>query len=108
MAHWPELEAVDLKNQVLIDRRENLDPNETMSRYLLARGGEGCPVVVMDAQRDWKAPKLWSLDYFKRHWPDDEIIASDRAPLRMEDNPPMKTVRVTLAEYGALAHAVVR
>ena len=68
-----------------------------MGRYLVP--GEGCPVVVTDAQRDWKATQIWSLDYFKKRYPDDEIIASDRAPLRMEDNPPMKTLRTTLAEY---------
>ena len=103
MAHWPDLEPAVLANSVAIDRRENLDPAETMSRYLFARGGEGVPVVVTDAQRDWKAKKLWTLDYFKKHYPDDEIIASDRAPLRLEDNPPMKTLRTTLAEYGACA-----
>ncbi|KAL1499976.1 hypothetical protein AB1Y20_012655 [Prymnesium parvum] len=99
MAHWPDLEPAVLPNAVPIDRREKLEPRETMGRYLLARGGEGCPVVVTDAQQGWKARKLWSLDYFKKHFPDEEVIASDRAPLRLEDNPPMKTLRVRMAEY---------
>eukprot|EP00966_Prymnesium_polylepis_P234185 5416656-Prymnesium_polylepis.1 len=102
MAHWPDLEPAEIANATAIDRRDNLDPAECMSRYLLARGGEGVPVVVTDAQRDWKAPKIWSLEYFKKHYPDDEIICSDRAPYRPEDNPKMKTLRVSLAEYGAL------
>lgn len=100
MAHWPELEAAALARAVQIDRRERLDPRETMGSYLRARNGEGCPVVVTDAQRGWEGARLWSLDYFKEKYPDDEIIASDRAPLRLEDNPPMKTVRVKMREFG--------
>lgn len=95
--HWPDLDPQEISNAIQIERRQNLNAEETMRRYLLP--GEGRPVVVTDGQRDWKAPKIWSLDYFKKHYPDDEIIASDRAPLRMEDNPPMKTLRVRLADY---------
>ena len=67
-----------------------------MGRYLV---GEGVPVVVTDAQENWRARKLWSLDYFRKHYADEQLIASDRAPLRHEDNPPMQTLRTTLGEY---------
>ena len=67
-----------------------------MSRYLI---GEGTPVVVTDAQESWRARKLWTLDYFKKHYSNEELIASDRAPLRLEDNPKMQTLRTTLGDY---------
>ena len=54
MAHWPEREPATLPRAVPIDRREKLSPLETMQRYLLP--GEGTPVVVTDAQENWKAP----------------------------------------------------
>ena len=108
MAHWPEREPAMLTGRVVeIDRRRELSPEETMSRYLLA--GEGTPVVVTDAQAQWPAAKLWSLDYFKEHYAGDTIMASDRAPLRYEDNPKMQTLKVTATlirgRYG-LAPAV--
>ena len=95
MAHWPERTPATLANAVEIDKRSALSPEETMGRYL---AGEGRPVVVTDAQKDWKAAKLWSLDYFKKHYADEQLIASDRAPLRHEDNPRMQTLRTTLGE----------
>ena len=96
MAHWPDREPATLENAIPIDRRSNLSPMETMGRYLV---GEGTPVVVTDAQENWRARKLWSLDYFKKHYADEPLIASDRAPLRHEDNPKMQTLRTTLGEY---------
>ena len=42
---------------------------------------------------------MWSLDYFKKHYGDEELIASDRAPLRSEDNPRMQTLRITLGQF---------
>lgn len=97
MAHWPDrLPVTDLTNAIMIERRAKLDPNETMARHL---AGEGRPVVVTDAQDSWKAKKLWSLDYFKKHYANESLIASDRAPLRSEDNPKMTTLRTTLGEF---------
>ena len=96
MAHWPEREPVELANAIQIDKRSNLSPEETMARYLI---GEGRPVVVTDAQESWKAKKLWSVEYFKKHYADEELIASDRAPLRHEDNPKMQTLRTTLGTF---------
>lgn len=96
MAHWPDREPAAIANAIPIDKRGDLSPEETMGRYLV---GEGRPVVVTDAQANWKAAKLWSLEYFKKHYGNEQLIASDRAPLRAEDNPPMQTLRTTLGEY---------
>ena len=96
MAHWPDRRPAILENAIEIDRRSSLSPDETMARYL---AGEGRPVVVTDAQAPWKAPRLWSLDYFKKHYASEPLIASDRAPLRSEDNPRMQTLRTTLGDF---------
>ena len=80
----------------MIDKRSNLSPDETMARYLI---GEGRPVVVTDAQDSWKAKKLWSVEYFRKHYADEQLIASDRAPLRHEDNPRMQTKVTTLGAF---------
>jgi hypothetical protein len=97
MAHWPDREPAELgPKAIMIDKRSKLSPQETMGRYLV---GEGTPVVVTDAQENWRARKLWSLDYFRKHYANEELIASDRAPLRHEDNPRMQTLRTTLGEY---------
>ena len=52
MAHWPDRKPVRLDNQIDIDRRSNLSPEETMARYLV---GEGRPVVVTDAPALYEA-----------------------------------------------------
>ena len=96
MAHWPERKPAVLENAIEIERRSSLHPDETMARYL---AGEGRPVVITDAQESWKARKLWSLEYFKKHYASEQLIASDRAPLRSEDNPRMNTLRTTLGEF---------
>ena len=96
MAHWPDRAAAVLENAIEIDRRSSLSPEETMGRYL---AGEGQPVVVTDAQASWRAAKMWSLEYFKKHYASDSLIASDRAPLRAEDNPRMHTLRTTLGDF---------
>jgi hypothetical protein len=97
MAHWPEREAAVLEGAIPIDRRERLQPEETMHRYLLPR--EGTPVVVTDAQAGWAAREQWDLAFFKKHYADEALIASDRAPLRHEDNPRMTTLRTTLGDF---------
>ena len=94
--HWPDRAPAVLENAIEIDRRSSLSPEETMGRYL---AGEGQPVVVTDAQASWRAAKLWSLEYFKEHFASDSLIASDRAPLRAEDNPRMHTLRTTLGDF---------
>ena len=62
MAHWPDREpaVVDChdKPAIMIDRRSNLSPEECMGRYM-RMGTEGVPVVVTDAQENWRAKKLW-------------------------------------------------
>jgi hypothetical protein len=96
MAHWPERHAASISNAIEIDRRSRLSPDETMGRYM---AGEGRPVIVTDAQSTWRAKELWSLEYFRTHYASEALIASDRAPLRREDNPPMTTLKTTLGEY---------
>ena len=96
MAHWPDRQPAKLGRSIEIERRSKLSPDECMARFLI---GEGLPVVVTDAQDDWAAAKLWSVDYFRKRYGDEELIASDRAPLRFEDNPPMRTLRVTIGEF---------
>ena len=97
MAHWPDREPAALERSVRIERRSNLSPDECMCRYL--RAGEGTPVVVTDAQEGWEARRLWTLKYLQNNFGSDALIANDRAPLRREDNPAMKTIRTTLGEF---------
>ena len=99
MAHWPDSEPIVLPNAIPIRRRSKLAPEDAMREHLLSAGGEGLPVVVTDAQEGWRAPQLWSFEYFARHFGDEELIANDLAPLRADDDPPMQTVRLSMREY---------
>ena len=101
--HWSAVDAAELPNSVPIPRRSRLSLTETMHEHLLV-GGEGTPVVVSDAQRGWRAPSLWTFEWFERHYGDSELIANDLAPLRVDDNPPMQTVQCSLRQFtGYLA-----
>lgn len=96
--HWSPVDAAELPNSVPIPRRSKLSPAATMHDHLLA-GGEGTPVVVSDAQQGWRAPSLWTLEFFEANYGDSELIANDMAPLRADDNPPMQTVQCTLGQF---------
>ena len=60
--------------------------------------GEGAPVVVTDAQASWAAARTWSFEHLARTYGGDPLIASDKAPLRLEDSPRAVALRTTMAE----------
>ena len=94
--HWQDEEAVTLPNAIPIRRCSGITPEATMREHLC---GEGFPVVVTDAQQDWQARKLWSFDYFARHFGDETLLVNDRAPFRPDDDPPNQTLRISMREY---------
>ena len=94
--HWQDEEAATLPNAVPIRRCRGLTPEATLREHLC---GEGLPVVVTDAQQDWQARKLWSFDYFARHFGDETLLVNDRAPFRPDDDPPNQTLRISMREY---------
>jgi len=85
-----------IPNAVPIERRRALSPSDM---YESCFYGVGRPIILTDAQRGWAAVRLWSFAYFAQSFPEDKLFASDRAPLRREDDPPMQTFRVTMREY---------
>ena len=94
--HWQDEEAATLPNAVPIRRCRGLTPEATLREHLC---GEGLPVVVTDAQQEWQARKLWSFDYFARHFGDETLLVNDRAPFRPDDDPPNQTLRISMREY---------
>ena len=98
MANWRTFTPPQVENAAEIPRRSGLTPHELMS---LAFAGEGRPIVLTDAQRGWRARELWTPEYFAARYPEERLIASDLAPLRLEDNPPQTSLRCTMAEYAA-------
>lgn len=86
-------------NAVPIEKLSGLSPGEVWELAFDAGAGEGRPLVLTDQQSGWAASRLWTFDAFARDFPDDPLIASDRAPYRKEDDPPMQTFRCRMREY---------
>lgn len=84
-----------------IRRVSCVDPDEVMRRHLVE--GEGEPLVVRDAQTKWFPKGRWSLETLARDYGSEEVFVNDVAPFCEWDEPPMRTRKVTVAEYAAYA-----
>ena len=95
MAHWPDRESAVLERSVATERRSNLSPDECMGRY--------CALVKERRSSSRTRRKGGRPGACGRRLPSPTLsgalIANDRAPLRREDNPAMKTIRTTLGEF---------
>ena len=60
------------------------------------------PLIVTGSLETWNAKKTWDPDWFARTYPDDVVIANDRAPARKVDRMtlrPQSSVRIKLPQY---------
>ena len=85
-----------IPNSVAIPRKSQLSRDATDRDHM---AGEGAPVVVTDAQAGWAAARTWSFEHLARTYGGDQLIASDKAPLRLEDSPRAVALRTTMAEF---------
>lgn len=64
--------------------------------------GDGAPLVVADALRDWDAARRWTPASLRARFGADAVAANDRAPARHGDaaaGRPQRSAPVTLADY---------
>ena len=80
-------------------RVAKIDSQQLNERYL---SGVGEPVIVTETSSF--LPK-WSLDSLAARFPEEIVMANDKAPLCEWDAPGMRSVSVTLREYAAYARS---
>ncbi len=69
---------------------------------LLPQEGEGEPIIVQDAFKDWPAMAKWSFAYLAQICPKVTVIVNDRAPAREADRnngSGQQTLITTLSDY---------
>src|SRR6478672_7807949 len=59
---------------VPIECRERISKEEVLREYL---GGAGKPLIVTDAMDHWPARTKWRFGFFRDHYGDDIVVASD-------------------------------
>lgn len=70
----------------------------------LGQEGEGSPVVLTSALKDWRALDEWDFQYLANRLGSAEVVVNDRAPARWQDREegsPHQSYPCTLSEYIA-------